>query len=89
MGMTSSPTLHRRERDWSLSHGAWIRSAVDGTQAYIYSKLFRKGQGALICACQVTCIQCGLPSVDLDLARFDHRRPAFHLGVHMRPEFRR
>jgi hypothetical protein len=83
MGMTSSPTLYRRERDWSLSHrrldqvrGRWYASV------HLFETL-PQGMGALIRSPR------GLPSIDLDLARFDHRRPALHLGVHMRLEFRR
>ena len=83
MGTTSSPTLYRRERDWSLSHrrldqirGRWYASV------HLFETL-PQGMGG------IDSLATRLALIDLDLARFDHRRPALHLGIHMRLEFRR
>jgi hypothetical protein len=84
MGMTSSPTLYRRERDWSLSHRRLDQIRGRRYEIVHLFQTLPQGIGRIDSRSPH-----GLPSIDFDLARFDHRRPALHLGVHVRFELRR
>ena len=84
MGMTSSPTLYRREHYWSLSHGRldqvrgrwWARVALFQTLLQGIERIDSRSPH-------------GLPSVDLNLPRFDHRRPALNVGLEQSGELHR